>query len=169
MLRAGPLLMLLVFLVGCAGGPDAPEAVAGELVCNADYCMTMPAGWTVAERGDDYVSFVHPDSPDALATVGPVNMEALVTAAGLTWPTQPETVVRAFWQLLDEGGEASFDSLTFVGDGSVRSTGSYGSGRLWDRLIPLNGATAVGMEVRGPNRTWQSHADVFLDSLVVVP
>jgi hypothetical protein len=163
------LVPLLFSIVGCSTGPDAPRAVAGDLVCHAGYCVTVPEGWTILEQGDDFIRFAHPATDAALATVAPVNMEALVTAAGGTWPTQTENVVRAFWQLLGETGDASFGSLTFEGDGSVRSRGSYGDGRLWDRLIPVEGARAVGMEVRGPNSTWEAHADVFLDTLVLTP
>lgn len=153
----------------CGAGPDAPTAAAGDLVCNAGYCVTMPEGWMIVEQGDNFTRFGHPDSDAALATVAPLNMEALVTQTGGTWPTQTENVARAFWQLLSENGEASFGSLSFVGDGSVRSRGSYQDGRLWYRIIPLAGSSALGMEVRGPNASWEAHADVFLDTLVVTP
>lgn len=166
-------LFLSVLLVAtgaaCATGPDAPTVVTGDLVCNAGYCVSMPEGWMILEQGDDFTRFGHPATESALATVAPLNMEALVTQAGGTWPTQTENVARAFWQLLSENGKASFGSLSFVGDGSVRSRGSYEDGRLWYRIVPAAGTSAIGMEVRGPNGSWEAHADVFLDTLMLVP
>lgn len=163
------LLLLAAFATSCSTGPAAPTAEAGELVCNANFCVTAPAGWVVVEQGGEFTRFAHGETDDAQATVAPVNMEVIVEQAGGTWPTQPENVVRAFWDLLDDAGSASFGSLTFAGDGSVRSRGSYEDGRMWYRLIPLEGPRGLGMEVRGPDSTWQAHADVFLDSLVVTP
>lgn len=163
------MMVALALLASCGTGPQAPLAVAGDLVCNAGYCVMAPTGWDVIENGEDFTRFAHGATPEAMATVAPVNMEAVMVQSGGSWPAPAESVVRAFWELLDAAGSASFGSLEFAADGSVSSRGSYESGRLWYRLIPLTGSRGLGIEVRGPNSSWQSHADVFLGSLAVVP
>ncbi len=91
-------------------------------------------------------------------------MEGLITATGGTWPRTTDDVVRALWELLDDGN-AELGSLRLLSDGSVRSFGTFGGGRMWHRLAPVGGERAVGVEVRAPNSSWESHADVFLDGL----
>ena len=137
-------------------------------MCIQLLCITYPDGWEVVEEGVGFVTFSHPDAPEqALATVGPVNMEALVENAGRSWPASIEEVVRSFWQLLEEADVATFDRLQRLTGGAFRSQGSYEEGRLWHLLIPGNGNRAVGVEVRGPNPSWQTHADVFFGDVVV--
>ena len=103
-----------------------------------------------------------------MASVGFVDMRGVAENAGRFWPATPETVVRAFWELLDDLGSAGLDELEELDDGSIRSNGSLDGGRLWHRLIPLEGPTGVGVEVRAPSKAWSEHADVIVDGLVIV-
>jgi hypothetical protein len=164
------MLGILVGLVvaACSPGPDAPAIEAVDLVCSDDFCVSHPVGWDT-ELGDGFISFTHPDAPgEAFATVGFVNMEAIVTGSGGTWPAATDEVVRSFWGLLESGGVADFASLERVTGGSFRSTGAYEDGRLWHLLVPIDGATAVGFEVRGPNVSWEPHADEFFGGLQIL-
>ena len=54
-------------------------------------------------------------------------------------------------------------------DGSVESFGAFAGGRMWARLIPLDSTSAIGVELRGPNSSWETHAAVLLDSVTPVP
>ncbi len=138
-------------------------------MCTETFCAQYPAGWNLVDRGDTFISLSHPDDPETLlATVGPVNMEGLVVANGGTWPQTVSGVVEAFWRAAD-GGEAELATSTILPDGSVESFGVFRSGRMWARLIPLTTTDAIGVEMRAPNRSWESHAEAFLDSVVVVP
>jgi hypothetical protein len=168
--RRSFMLGILVGLVvaACSPGPDAPAIEAVDLVCSDDFCVSHPVGWDT-ELGDGFISFTHPDAPgEAFATVGFVNMEAIVTGSGGTWPAATDEVVRSFWGLLESGGVADFASLERVTGGSFRSTGAYEDGRLWHLLVPIDGATAVGFEVRGPNVSWEPHADEFFGGLQIL-
>jgi hypothetical protein len=75
--------------------------------------------------------------------------------------------VRSFWQLLEEADVATFERMERLTGGAFRSEGSYEDGRLWHLLIPGNGNRATGVEVRGPNASWSTHADVFFGDVVV--
>ena len=92
-------------------------------------------------------------------------MEALVEGAGGSWPAPTEEVVRSFWQLLEEADVATFVRMERLTGGAFRSEGNYEEGRLWHLLIPGTQSGGVGVEVRGPNATWQSHADVFFSDV----
>lgn len=170
MLRSRSLLVAaLLVLAACGSGADAPPVAGSEQVCTETFCASYPAGWDVIDRGDSFVSLAHPlDTEMLLATVGPVNMEGLVTANGGTWPQTVAGVVEAFWRAAD-GGNAELATSTVLPDGSVESFGVFRGGRMWARLIPLNTTDALGVEMRAPNRSWEAHAQVLLDSVVPVP
>ena len=162
-------LALVVAVAACGGGPDATPVSDPELVCTDSFCAQYPADWEVVDEGATFVSFAHPLDPDVLlATVGPVNMEGVVTANGGIWPQTVSGVVEIFWDAAD-GGNADLGTLTVLPDGSVESFGAFGGGRMWTRLIPLDTTNAIGVELRAPNSSWEPHARVLLDGVVPVP
>ena len=164
---AGRFVLLLVagVLIGgaCSAGPEAPPVAGTERVCTETFCISSPSGWVVEDEGETYVVFHHPSDPDKIrAAASGVNMEGLVTANGGTWPQGVSGVVDVFWAALD-GGNASLAEKRALADGSVESVGAFEAGRLWFRLIGLDSLNGLGVEVRGPNSSWESHAEVFLD------
>lgn len=163
------VLSVMFVAAACSAGAEAPVANGGDVVCAEDFCVGYPDGWEV-ETGPEYVSFSHPDAPEqALATVAFVNTEGVVTAAGGTWPATTETVVRSLWTLLEQQGVASFERMERVGEGRISAVGSYEGGRLWTLFIPLDSRRAIGVEVRGPNKSWEPHARLFFDQVIVTP
>jgi hypothetical protein len=161
-------LGFLLLAVACSSGPTAPAVEPVERVCGDLFCATVPNGWEV-EIGERYMAFHHPLAPDqAFATISPINMEAMVVNAGGSWPAGTEDVVRSFWQLLDEAGAGHLEHLERFPGGSFRSEGTHEDGLLWHLLIPGAGSDAVGFEVRGPNRSWEMHADVFFSDVEVL-
>ncbi len=159
---------LLLVLAACSTDPEAPLVDGVDMVCIEPLCITYPAGWEVVEEGAGFIAFAHPDALEqALATVGPLNMQALVEGAGGSWPAPTEEVVRSFWQLLEEADVATFVRMERLTGGAFRSEGNYEEGRLWHLLIPGTQSGGVGVEVRGPNATWQSHADVFFSKVQI--
>jgi len=172
-MRAAVLIasVLGALLLGACGdaGPEAPPVGAIVTACADDFCIGYPDGWEVVEQTGEFVSLRHPDAPnDVVATAGHVNMEGVVSANGKTWPQTTEDVVRSFWAIIDGGG-AELATMDPLRDGSIKSFGTFADGRLWYRLTPVEGRDAIGVEMRGPNSTWSTHADVMLDSLVLVP
>ncbi len=166
---------LLVAVVGAAlaacgdSGPEAPVPGPSAAVCAERFCVDVPSDWEVVEATAEFVSMRHPAAPDiVLATVGPVSMEAVVTAAGGQWPQQPDAVVRSFWQLIDDG-EAEMSTLSPLADGSVESFGTFADGRLWYRLIPTEFGVGIGVEMRAPNAGWAPHAEIIVGSVTEVP
>lgn len=158
-------LGLVIVVAACTTGPSAPPVRSGEEVCGERFCVAAPDGWDV-EFGERYLAFTHPDAPDrAKATISGVNMQALVENAGGMWPASTEDAVMSFWQLLEEAGVAQFERLERLTGGAFRSEGTHDAGMLWHLLIPVSGSDAVGFEVRGPNRSWQSHADAFFSDV----
>lgn len=161
--------VLILVVAACSPGPEAPAVVASEVVCAQEFCIAHPDGWEV-EVGETYISFRHPAAPEsAFATIGFTNPEAVVTAAGETWPANDETVARSFWALLEETEVASLDRLERLPGGNIRSHGSHEDGRMWALLVPTDDGRAVGIEVRGPNKGWEAHADVFFSTVELVP
>jgi hypothetical protein len=160
------LLVAFAWLVAaCSTGPDAPPVAEPELVCTDAFCLTSPSDWVIEEVGDTYVVFHHPLDPDGIrATASGVNMEGLVTANGGSWPQNLSGVVDIFWSSLDNGNATPADRRVLE-DGSIESDGSFQGGRLWYRIVALDSVNALGVEVRGPNASWQPHAEVFLGSL----
>jgi hypothetical protein len=136
--------------------------------CAAAFCVSYPSDWDITEATDDFIAFSHPlGDGKALATAAPVNMEALAEAAGQTWPITTQAVVAAFWSLIDNG-EAELANVRTMADGSVTSSGTISSGRLWFHLVPTGISTGVGVEVRGPNASWRAHADVFFEGIDIL-
>lgn len=170
MSRIGSVLAVAALVVAaCGAGAEAPPVDGSEQVCTETFCAQYPAGWEVIDQGDTFISLAHSLDPDSLlATVGPVNMEGLVTANGGTWPQTVSAVVEAFWRAAD-GGEAELATSTVLTDGSVESFGVFRGGRMWARLIPLTTVDAIGVEMRAPNRSWETHAEALLESVVPVP
>lgn len=160
-LRLASLTLAALLAVAACAGPPAPAVTGSGRVCGDPACAAFPAGW-VAETGPGFVAFTNPQG--ARASVGTIDMRGVVEGAGGSWPAAPETVVRAFWSLVD-GGRAELEELVVAGDGSVRSRGRFQTGVLWHRLLPGSGEAAVGVEVRAPDRGWQPHADVLLDGV----
>lgn len=161
-------LGLLLVATACSAGPSAPPVASVEQVCGELFCVGVPDGWEV-EVGERYLAFAHPDVPDeAIATISGLSMRALVESAGGTWPASTEDAVDAFWQLLEEAGVARFERLERLMGGAFRSEGTHADGRLWHLLIPVSGSEAIGFEVRGPNRTWESHADAFFGEVEIL-
>lgn len=161
-------VVILLVVAACSAGPDAPPVGAPETVCTGNFCVDYPSDWEVVEVGVDFAVFRHPSGEDeVIASVGQVNMELLATEGGRSWPQTTDEVVRAFWQLL-ASEDAELGALRLLVDGSVSSFGALKGGWLWHRLVPIGASRAVGVEIRGPNRSWEDHADVFIEGLTVV-
>lgn len=159
------LLGLVLLVAACSTGPDAPPVAGSEPTCTDTFCISSPSDWVVEEVGESFVVFHHPLDPETIrATASGVNMEGLVEANGGAWPQTVSGVVDVFWSSLD-GGKASLAEKRALEDGSVESVGVFQDGRLWYRLIGLDSVNGLGVEVRGPNSSWEAHAEVFLDSL----
>lgn len=138
-------------------------------MCVEGFCVSYPQDWELIEEAPEFVSLRHRDAADeTAATVSQVSMEGIVNADGLEWPQTVDTVVRSFWNLIDDG-DADLGTLEPLRDGSVKSFGTFSDGRLWYRLIPVEGRRAIGAEVRGPNSSWADHAAAILDSVTVLP
>ena len=159
---------VLLLVAACSTGPAAPPIQSTELVCAEQFCTSVPNGWEV-EHGDVYLAFRNNAAPgEAFATLSSINMQAIVENAGGSWPATTEEVVRSFWQLLEDAGVARFERLERLTGGAFRSEGSHENGRLWHLVIPGSGSEGIGFEVRGPNASWETHADAFFGSVEVV-
>ena len=168
MWRSLPFLLLVA--VACSAGPQAPTVSGSELVCVEGLCASYPNGWAVA-TGSDFVAFQIDDADlvDVVANAARFDPQGVVEAVGGSWPAPPREVAEAFWQLLADGSGASLDELVVLDDGSVRSRGGFDGGVLWHRMIINADGSGVGIEMRAPNSSWEPHADVFLNGLVVQP
>ncbi len=157
----------LLFVSACSAGPGAPGVRETETVCNELFCVDVPQGWE-AEIGETYLSFNHELDPDhTFLTVGKVDMEAIVEGAGGTWPVSPEDTTRAFWSLLEEADAGTFERSVRRVRGAIKSWGTHVDGEMWHLLYPIEGSRAVGIEMRAPNDSWETHADTVFDSLRV--
>jgi len=157
----------LVIVTACSSGPTAPQITDIETVCNDQFCVDVPVGWQ-AEVGDTYLSFHHTAAPDqTFLTVGVSDMEAIVEASGGSWPASTEEATRSFWALLEEADAATFERSTRLVGGAIKSWGTHTDGEMWFLLYPSDGSLAVGIEMRAPNDSWESHADQVFGSLVV--
>ncbi|MDQ3782487.1 MAG: hypothetical protein M3349_06055 [Actinomycetota bacterium] len=162
-------ILFVVCLVSCGdSGPTAPVLGATAEMCTPAFCVTYPDDWEVVDSSDEFVSLRHPVDDAIAATVSGINMELLVTTNGLTWPQTPDVALRSFWALIDQG-EAEIQTTRPLVDGSVTSFGSFAEGRLWFRLIPIQGSEAIAVEVRAPNSSWSEHADTITASVVPIP
>lgn len=161
--------LLAIALAGCSAGIKAPPVAGVESACTATFCVEYPSGWAIDDEGDSFLVLSHPDDPEATAaSVSQVNMEGVMAANGGRWPASPADVVEVFWASIDSG-DADLGTIDFRSDGSIESFGAFEGGRLWFLLTPTDSTRAVGVEVRGPNSSWESHARVFLDGLMVLP
>ena len=132
-----------------------------ERVCvPSSFCMGRPSGWSVADSGATHITISHPNGPDA--TIGFIAMNRVVESAGATWPQSNERVVRSLWALFN-GGNARLENVTLHDNGTVRSVGEVGTGLQYHLLIPVEGATAVGIVVRTPSAAWRLHADAIFE------
>jgi hypothetical protein len=153
---------------GCSSGPSAPDPLPTTRVCTQAFCLDVPAGWT-GEATDTFISFHHEMLPDGtFLTANTVDMEAIVSAAGDTWPVPTEQVVADFWKLLEDVDEGELVDIQRMVGGAWRSRGIHSTGDMWYLLVPVDGSLGIGVEMRGPNATWESHADVVFPSVVAV-
>lgn len=162
-------LFVVCWLASCGdSGPTAPVLGTTTEMCIPGFCVTYPDGWEVVDSDDEFVSLRHTVDDAIAATVSGISMETLVTTNGLTWPQTPDVALRSFWALIDQG-EAEVQTTRPLVDGSVTSFGSFAEGRLWFRLIPVQGSAAIAVEVRAPNSSWSEHADTITASVVPNP
>ncbi len=160
-------LVVLLLATACSSGPSAPEVGELETVCNDQFCVDVPTGWE-GEIGETYLAFHHAFDPDhTFLTVGEVDMQAIVEAAGGSWPVSAEEAMLSFWDLLSDSDVAEFERSTRLEGGSWRSWGVHADGEMWYLLHPVEGSRGIGVEMRAPNDSWESHADAVLGSLVV--
>ncbi|MGI9667607.1 MAG: hypothetical protein ACR2N2_11045 [Acidimicrobiia bacterium] len=160
------LLAVAVILSACSSGAEAPAPSPTEAVCTDAFCLDAPVGWG-DEVGETYLSFQHSSAPDdTFLTASVVDSEAIVVAAGGSWPATTEEVVESFWALIEQAGEGSLVRTQRMVGGAVRSWGSHSTGDMWFVLVPVEGTVAIGVEIRGPNDSWESHADVVFPSVV---
>ena len=161
--------VIAVASVACSSGPSAPPVERVTTVCTEAFCLDVPDGWG-SEVGDTYIAFHHDLLPEGtFLTANLVDMEAIVTAAGGTWPVPPDDVVRAFWSLLEAVDEGELDRTERQIGGAVRSWGSHSTGDMWHLLVPIDGTTAIGVEMRAPNDSWESHVDVVFPTVEAKP
>lgn len=161
------LIAIVIVAAACSSGATAPPIDGVAEICIPDFCVDYPQSWKVVESGDRFVSFSYPEADGVVATVGRMNLEGIVVNAGGAWPVPPRDVIDHFWSLLD-GGEAELAHVALAGDGALDSWGFIATGRLWHRLVPTSASRGFGIEVRGPNASWEAHAEVFRRNLVVV-
>jgi predicted phosphoribosyltransferase len=158
----------LLFVAACSSGPEAPAISSLETVCNDAFCVDVPDGWE-AEVGDTYLSFHHSLDPiHTFLTVGVADMEAIVVASGGTWPVSTEEATRSFWSLLEDVDVASFKRSQRLVGGAYKSWGTHTDGDMWYLLYPVQGSRGIGIEMRAPNGSWETHADAVFNSLVVI-
>lgn len=156
---------LALGVAACASGVSAPAVGSPETMCTASFCVDVPAGWS-GEIGESYVSMHHELDPEhTFLTVGEINMEAIVTSAGGAWPVGTDEVVRSFWVLLEDAGVGSFERSERMVGGAVQSWGDHQTGRMWHLVFPVEGSRAIGVELRAPNESWETHADAVFASV----
>lgn len=161
------VLLVVLALVGaaCSSGPAAPEPTPTPVVCTDAFCLHVPDGWE-GEIGESHLAFHHELDPDnTFLTASMVDMEAVVEAAGRTWPIATDEVVRSFWVLLEQQDVGEFSRSERMVGGAIRSWGSHETGDMWFVLVPIGSINAIGVEIRGPNDSWESHADAVFPSV----
>lgn len=159
------LLAVALLLAGCSQGPAAPPVGTPATVCTEGFCLDVPEGWG-DEVGDTYIAFHHDVLPDGtFLTANLVDMEAIVESAGGTWPVPTEEVVTAFWSLLEDVDEGELARTERQLGGAIRSWGVHSTGQMWHLLYPVDGTVAIGVEMRGPNDSWETHADAVFPTV----
>jgi hypothetical protein len=127
MRRSVVVVMVALVAAACSSGPAAPAPEPTTQVCTDAFCMDVPVGWS-GEATDSFIAFHHDVLPDGtFLTANTVDMEAIVTAAGGTWPATTEQVVEAFWQLLEDVGEGEVTGIQRMVGGAYRSNGTHSS------------------------------------------
>ena len=163
------IAVLAVLGAGCSAGPTAPPVTNVTNVCTEAFCLDVPDGWG-SEVGDTYIAFHHDLLPDGtFLTANLVDMEAIVTSAGGTWPEPPDEVVRSFWALLEAVDEGELRRTERQVGGAVWSWGSHSTGDMWHVLVPVDGTTAIAVEMRAPNDSWESHVEVVFPTVEAKP
>lgn len=163
------LVAIVAFATACSAGPEAPTVASPTQVCTSAFCMDVPQGWG-DEVGDTYLAFHHDAAPDeTFLTANLVDMEAIVTAAGGTWPVPPDEVAEAFWSLLEDVDEGELRRTERQLGGAIRSWGTHSTGPMWHLLVPVSGTVAIGVELRGPNESWEAHADSVFPTVTPKP
>ena len=159
------LVSATLVLVGCSAGPDAPDASPVTEVCSTGFCITVPSGWET-EIGETYISAHHALAPDStFLTAGVINMRAIVENAGGSWPATTEEVARSFWALLEDADAGSFERSSRMIGGAERSWGAHRDGDMWHLVFPTGASSAIGVELRAPNGSWEAHADTVFASV----
>ena len=159
------IVAAMLILSACSQGVTAPQITALERVCSDVFCVEVPEGWE-AEIGDTYLSLHHVSDPEnTFLTVGLIDMEAIVTSSGGTWPVPTQDVVVAFWSLIEVADVGSFTRAQRMVGGAVRSWGDHETGKMWHLVYPLAGSAAIGIELRAPNTSWEAHADAVFESV----
>jgi hypothetical protein len=157
-----------LLVTACSQGVAAPDVGNTATVCSDIFCVDVPDGWA-AEVGDTYLAFNHAADPEnTFLTVGIIDQGAIVTGAGGSWPASTDDVVQAFWSLLESSDVGSFERSQRMVGGAVRSWGDHETGRMWHVVYPTGGSTAIGVELRAPNDSWESHADVVFTSITPI-
>jgi hypothetical protein len=160
----------VLFAAACSQGIPAPPTGSSTTVCTDAFCIDVPEGWEVTDSGTAFVSMSHVSDPDnTFLTAGVIDMEAMVTAAGGTWPVPTQEVVLAFWSLIEDAGVGTYTRSQRMVGGAVRSWGDHETGTMWHLVYPLGGSAAIGVEMRAPNVSWESHADVVFAGVVALP
>ena len=73
--------------------------------------------------------------------------------------------MRSFWALLEQAGVGELDRTQRMVGGAVRSWGTHETDDMWFVLVPVDSVEAVGVEIRGPNDTWETHADAVFPTV----
>ncbi len=161
--------VLAVVVSACSSGPDAPPIAGSETVCAETFCIDVPDGWSY-EVGEGYVSAHHDVAPsNTFLTAGVINLEAIVTNAGGSWPAPTSEVTRSFWTLIENAGVGTFSRSQRVVGGAERSWGKHQDGAMWHLLVPTGGSSGIGVEMRAPNDSWEAQADFVFDSVEIRP
>jgi hypothetical protein len=164
----GIIVVGLLVAAACSSGPAAPAVSVLETVCSERFCVDVPEAWD-AEIGETYLSFHHSLDPNhTFLTAGVADMEAMVVASGGTWPVSVEEAARSFWSLLEEADVADFKRSQRLVGGAIKSWGTHSDGDMWYLLYPVEGSMGIGIEMRAPNPSWETHADAVFNSLVVI-
>lgn len=167
--RLGLIVVAVALLTSCSSGPAAPPVGALSEVCTDAFCLSVPDGWS-GETTNTFIAFHHEVLPDGtFLTANVVDMEAIVEASGATWPVPPDEVVRAFWSLLEDVDEGELVRMERQVGGAIRSWGSHSTGDMWYLLVPVEGTVGIGVEMRGPNESWEAHADAVFPTVVAKP
>ncbi|MGI9643638.1 MAG: hypothetical protein ACR2N9_12790 [Acidimicrobiia bacterium] len=165
MKRVIGLVVLVWLLASCSSGPAAPPAEPARETCTSAVCMDVPDGWG-GEVGDTYLAFHHAVAPEStFLTANTVDMEAIVVAAGGSWPATTEDVMTSFWALLEEVDEGRLIRTERMVGGAIRSWGSHSTGDMWYLIVPVEGSRGIGVEIRAPNDSWEAHVDRIFPSV----